>query len=320
MFGLLDVDTWPIWVRFNQNTSIQQEVAEKIGKIYNEAGFDFVYFDGAEDVPPPYWFNVSMSQDKVYNQLDPAPAFSEGALKSHFNWHILTRGNAFDVFKPEVMKEAVVMHPVDEIRFIRQDFTAIDFGWIDYVQPDENTIGLQPDMLEYICSRAAAWDCPVSLEGKLNALREHPRTADNLQVLKRWEDARLSGYLSPEQKMAMRNTAQEHILLVDEKGNPEWHPYRQITDVAGGDPHIRAFIFERAGKNWVVYWHTSGNARLELKTAAGHVHLFKTPGKKLPVERTREGIVVPASDRRYIETDLSRDQVINLFKDATVLH
>ena len=102
-FGILDVDTWPIWVRFDQRTSIQDEMADRIGKIYHEAGFQYCYYDGSEDIPQPYWFNASMAQLKVYNKLNPSPIFSEGALKSHFSWHILTRGNAFDVFAPEVI-------------------------------------------------------------------------------------------------------------------------------------------------------------------------------------------------------------------------
>jgi hypothetical protein len=48
--GLLDVDTWPVFVRFTQNTGIQDEVAERLRAIYEQAGFHFVYYDGAEDV------------------------------------------------------------------------------------------------------------------------------------------------------------------------------------------------------------------------------------------------------------------------------
>ena len=44
---------------FDQRTSIQKEVAARLGEIYSKAGFEFAYFDGAEDVPPPYWFTVS---------------------------------------------------------------------------------------------------------------------------------------------------------------------------------------------------------------------------------------------------------------------
>jgi hypothetical protein len=42
--GLLDVDTWPVFVRFTQNTTIQDEVAERLKSIYEQAGFQFVYY------------------------------------------------------------------------------------------------------------------------------------------------------------------------------------------------------------------------------------------------------------------------------------
>ena len=45
--GLLDVDTWPIFVRFTQDTSIQEEVADRLKDIYQQAGFQFVYYESA---------------------------------------------------------------------------------------------------------------------------------------------------------------------------------------------------------------------------------------------------------------------------------
>ena len=39
---LLDVDDWPLFVRIDQNTGIQREIAERLGRIYAEAGFRFV--------------------------------------------------------------------------------------------------------------------------------------------------------------------------------------------------------------------------------------------------------------------------------------
>ncbi len=40
--GLLDVDTWPIFVRLTQDTDIQEEVAKRLATIYRDAGFKFV--------------------------------------------------------------------------------------------------------------------------------------------------------------------------------------------------------------------------------------------------------------------------------------
>ncbi|MEL7588255.1 MAG: hypothetical protein AAGU19_16215 [Prolixibacteraceae bacterium] len=318
-FGLLDIDTWTIWVRFDQRTGIQQEMAERIGKIYNEAGFSFAYFDGAEDIPQPYWHNTSLAQQKVYNCLQPAPVFSEGALKSHFSWHLLSRGNAFDVFKPEVIREATVKHPLNEAPFIARDFTQINFGWIDYVAPGEKTTGMQPDMYEYVCSKAASWNCPVSLEANLDKFAAHPRTADNLEVFRRWEEARLNNFFSDAQKDAMKDPAAEHTLLIDENGKFELQACRQIDGAAQGNAQIRAFVFSRAGKVWLVYWHASGKGQLHLAARSGKVKLWRSPGLELPVKAEKGTVIVPAEGRLYLELDMTEEEAVSLMKTARAI-
>jgi len=318
--GLLDVDTWPIFVRFTQNTSIQAEVAKRLQAIYEQAGFKFVYFDGAEDVPIPYWYTVSRAQWIVYEGLQPKPLFAEGACKSHFSWHILTRGNAFDVFKPEVMKAATRTYPAAEIPRAAKDFTSINFGWIGYWAPSKETIGTQPDMLEYVTSRAAAWDCPIAMLGDLSAMEAHPRTADNLEVIRRWESVRSREWLTSGQKMSLRNLEQEHTLLVDEAGEFVLLPWDQIENVAGEKDKGRAFIFERQGNVWVAFWHTSGEGLLEIPLATKQMTLMKELGKPLAVKGTSKKVPLPLGDKRYLEFHkLSRQEVIAAFQNAKIL-
>jgi len=320
LVGLLDVDTWPAFVRFTQDTNIQEEVAERLRRIYAEAGFKFVYFDGAEDVPPPYWYTVSRAQWIVHKDLDPQPLFAEGACKSHFSWHILTRGNAFDTFKPEVMKQGVQVHPADEIQRVTKDFTSINFGWIGYWTPGSETIGTQPDMLEYVTSRAAAWDCPVSFTGPLPELQAHPRTPDNLEVMRRWEDVRARAWLTPQQKLALRNLKQEHLLLVNERGEFELAPYEQIEKVAGAEKPGRAFIFERQGNIWVVYWHTCGEGMMEIPIAAKRLKLMRELGKPLAVNGDGKSARLPLGERRFLQcAGMTRREVIAAFRDGKLV-
>lgn len=318
--GLLDVDTWPVFVRFTQNTSIQEEVAGRLKTIYEQAGFQFVYYDGAEDVPPPYWYTVSRAQWIVGRRLQQ-PLFAEGACKSHFSWHILTRGNAFDVFKPEVIKAATRAYPAAEVARAARDFTAINFGWIGYWAPDRDTIGTQPDMLEYVTSRAAAWDCPIALNSNLEAMDAHPRTRDNLEVIRRWEEVRVSKWLTPEQKEALRNLEQEHTLLMNEHGEFELVPCIQIEDVAGAAAPGRAFLFEYRGRPWVAYWHTSGQGFLEISLPATQVKLMNDIGRPpLTFHRAGARLRIPIGEKRYLRCDsLTRQEVVAAFQSATLL-
>jgi hypothetical protein len=315
LIGLLDVDTWPIFVRFDQSTDIQEEVAERLAGIIEEAGFRFLYYDGAEDVPPPYWYNVSKAQLAVHNALKEKPVFSEGALKSHFSWHILTRGNAFDVFPPEHIKEATRKHPLAEIELVSNDFTSIDFGWIGYTPPGEETIGIQPDMIEFVTSRAAGWDSIVSLLGDLDHFRAHPRTADNLEVIRRWEEVRQTDFLTDEQKVSLRSHEQEHLLLINENGDFELVKYRQI---ANDNPDLRVFTFSRNNKTWAVYWHCNGEGNLVLPVSADQLKLYEKLGNEIPVDGNQNECSVPLGNRRYIAFSLSTDEVIELFEKAKV--
>jgi hypothetical protein len=321
LFGLLDVSEFGATsVYIDQNSDLQEEIAAKLGDIY-AAGFQFVYFDGSEGVNPPFWHTVSAAQWKVWSRLKPAPLFAEGAAKTHFSWHMLSRGNAFDIFRPEVLKESIRKFPADEAPKMRDNFTQINFGWLGYWTPDKNTVGTQPDMLEYVTSRAAAWDCPVSLHANLRQFAAHARTPDNLEVLRRWEEVRARRWLTPQQKQMLKNLRQEHILLVNEKKEFELVPCDQVPDVAGGSRDIRAFTFTRNKEAYAVYWHISGNAELELPLTAKDITLMENLGEGIPVQPgPRENTVLaPTGNRRYIKSGrLTKEALVAAFKNARI--
>jgi hypothetical protein len=324
MFGILDVSEFGATsVYIDQNSDLQEEIAQKLADIYS-AGFQFVYFDGSEGVNPPFWFNVSAAQWKVYSQLKPEPLFAEGAAKTHFSWHMLSRGNAFDVFRPEVLKEEIRKHPANEAPRMENNLTRINFGWLGYWTPDKNSVGTQPDMLEYVTSRAAAWDCPVSIHADLKRFAEHARTPDNLEVLRRWEDVRAKHWLTDTQKQLLRNLTQEHILLLNENNEYELLPYDQIPEIAGGSREIRAFIFRRDNSLYVVYWHISGNAKISLPVNPKDITLMEKPGKVIQTassDQSGNNTILPAGDRRYIMTGkLTRNELITAFKNARIIN
>ncbi len=241
-----DMDDWPRFVRIDQNTSLQGEIAERLGEIYRECGFRFLYFDGAEDVPNPYWYNVTRSQLAVYNEMDPAPIFSEGAQKSHYGWHILSRGNAFDLFRPEKLRAAMKKYTLRCAEQISKDFTSVDFGWMDYLAPDSTTVGMQPDHFSYVFSKALAWDAPVSVMGKLDEIGKSARSEDNFAVMKAWEELKNSGTLSQKDKDMLKDPSREWFLW-----EGKLYEWKMITPE--GSP-VRAFSFSMDGKPAICYW------------------------------------------------------------------
>jgi len=326
--GLLDIygggppsDTF---VRFNQSTNIQAEVAKRIKEFYERAGFEFLYFDGAEQVSAPFWYTIPKAQQVIYDSLKTKPLYAEGSCKAHFSWHFLTRGNAFDTAKPEQMKAATRAYPAAEVRRIVKDFTPINFGWIGYWAPGKETMGTQPDMLEYVTSRAAAWGCPISLsDGSsdlLTALQTHPRTTDNLEVIRRWEEVREKSWLTGEQKISLRDLDQEHTLLINEVGQFELVPWEEIKDAAMGSPSLRAFLFERSGKVWVAYWHPSGQGSLRISAGPGGMTVMRQIGNPLSQHAPATEATVPLGEVRYLYfTGVNLNETRNLVHEAKAL-
>ncbi|NLM78555.1 MAG: hypothetical protein GX173_10790 [Ruminococcaceae bacterium] len=313
--GILDVSEFGGTSAYlDQYSSLQDEVADKIADAFN-TGFRFVYFDGSEGTNPPFEYHVPNAQYRVLKKLNPAPLFTEGAAKAHFSWHFLSGGNAFDIFDPEVFKEKIREYPAEEAPRMQHDFTRLNFGWWGFW-----ALRTQPDMYEYGTSRAAAWDCPVTIMEKMDAFKTHPRTDDILEVMRRWEDVRAKNWLTAEQKKELQNLEQEHILLINEEKQYELVAYDQITEAANASKDMLAFILERNNERYVVYWHTTGNGTLDLPLNPQDVTLEKElGGEPVPFAAGNGSISIPVADRCYLKSSLTRQQLIDAFKKA-VLH
>lgn len=90
-----------------------------------------------EDVPPPYWYNVPRAQKRVWDHIRTKPRGAESALKSHFGWHMLSRGNAFDSFYPERTRQSLDKYILPAARLAADDFSTVDFGWLRLFLPGE---------------------------------------------------------------------------------------------------------------------------------------------------------------------------------------
>ena len=297
--GILDVcECTATSCCIDQKTSLQDEIADKI-EVY-DCGMEFLYFDGSEDVDVPCNVNISLSQYKVARKCGKMPLFTEGCAKTHFGWHLQSGANAFDVFPPEVFKRKIIEYPYPAAQRLAKDFTRVDFGWWKIYPTTKDSIGTQPDMWEYGTSKAAAFDCPSTMQMLLAHMRANGRMDDLLETVRRWEYVREKRWLTPEQKRMLKDPDREFHLYMDANGKYELVEWRQL-DVAGGrQTRIRAFLFERNGKRVVAYWHVHDRARLVFAQPLDGVSSLDAAGVK------------------YWETTLPSASVRAAFSNATI--
>lgn len=317
--GLLDVSEFGASSCYlDQETSLQDEIADKLAEAYS-AGFRFCYFDGSEGAIAPFEYHIPMAQYRVWHKLTPSPLYTEGAAKAHFSWHHLSGGNAFDVFPPAVFKEMIRRYPDEEAPRMREDFTRLNFGWWGFWLPEgRDDGGTQADLIEYGTCRAAAWDCPVTIQTNLSAFRRHPRMGDILEVFRRWEDVRARGLLTEEDKEEIRRSVGEFILLLPSNGEYELTPYRQIRT---GDPRVRAYFFERRGASCVVFWHTEGEGTLRLPL--GHPITLTREIDREPlrfdVDSGNGDLLLPIGSRAYLGTAADEETVRKAFAACALI-
>lgn len=309
----------------DQNSDIQDEIAAKIAKLYS-CGFEYIYLDGSEGTHVPFNFHIANAQYRVWKQLQPEPLMAEGAAKTHFGWHMLSGANAFDCFSPEQFKDMLIKHPLSQAPITWQEMTRCNFGWWGYVPPrapsadgkNPGTVGTQSDMWEFGQSTSIAWRCPMTIQMSLYNLKKHPRTADILETMRRWEEYREKDLMTEaERKEIISDYRQEHHLLKLADGTYKVVRYAQIP-VSGGKSSVRAFLFERDGSRWVVYWDGKGESRLSLPIAGDKAELFdEFAGNTVAFEKGASSLVIPAGNRRYLKTPLSSDEIKAAFAAAS---
>lgn len=279
----------------DQNSSLQDEIAEKIAEIYNQ-GFQFIYYDGSEGVNAPYEYQIPKAQYRVYEKLNEPPLYCEAAAKGHFSWHILSGGNAFDIFPTERFKAMINKYPLSEAPVMQMDFTRLNFGWWGYFQDS------RPDVFEYGTSHAAGWDCPVTIQASLDTIRKNPRSRDNLEVLRRWEDVRRRRLLTDEQKRIIREPDREFTLLMRADGEYE---LTECFPVKGPSEDITIYRFIKNGKCCAMLCHNTGEARIFLPLK-GQLFMF-ADGREAEVCEEIGGISFTLSDRCILEAELSSE-------------
>ena len=288
----------------DQRTDLPDEVADKIAAVYNQ-GFRFIYFDGSEGTNAPFENFIPLAQWRVYKKCNPAPLFCEGAAKGHFSWHMLSGGNAFDIFPTDIFKPMIDRYPLHEAPLMQQDRTRLNFGWWEFYDDT------QVDTLAYGTSRAAGFDCPATLRGNLERFRKHPRMDDIAQMLSCWEEVRTKKLLTAEQKKALQQAQSEHILLKNGKGEYELLACKRLQTK---DKKISVFRFERNGKQCAVVWHNTGSGKLFLPVSPDQLRYADTPdGESHSLPDCKGGVNLPIEGRRFLTTELTKEELKKLF-------
>ena len=181
------------------NTDLLPEIADRIATIVNECGVDMIYFDGGEamNIVGRPWHDAHWIHREVAERLDREVLITGSGGGAGFGWHVKMRGVSNDGVNVAT-KRYLDEHKVPQrIAIYHRNLTAAEMGWLNLRAYDRSYPATQPDEWEYFCSKALAYDSPVSLHMHTQFFDNNGRAGECLDIIRRYEEAKATGGFSP---------------------------------------------------------------------------------------------------------------------------
>lgn len=291
----------------DQNTTLLDEHAGQLAATYNGAGFDWIYFDGAEDVPPPRWMNYSRGKLAVLNKLHRPPVTVESAAHGPFCWHLDTRTGQRDYYwiSPSP-KDEVDDAALNSVARARRSYMVPDLGWfpISGASGGRGGRGFTPlDDIEYVFGKAAATDSIVSVLCTVDGLLAHPHLDAALDIIGRYERMRLERRVDERTRELLLRQHRDSMMVVDDDGEKVVNA-REMPFVGHDGRAVRCMITDRLGDVvWCSLFNVTEPVILEYSLDPRRVEFFDHRRQPLKVEVLPGArLRVPVTDRVLMRT------------------
>lgn len=301
----------------DQESPLFQETTSRLAEIFNACDFDMVYFDGSEDVDRRRFdYYAAHAHATAMSKFTKRPLIHMGGGFHHGVWHSFTRSATVDQYPGTYLAYLHAGGTIDRWptckdhidRSVRSviacagEMTPGELGWFGIGPRSGRYDGLQYDEIEYLMCKSLAHDAPISLQTSFARLDAHPLTPDLLEIVRRYEQLRLSGTVPADVRSPLAEAGQDFLLLPDCLQQPESPP--ALVAVApcqsvAGSSEVRSFLGAWNGGTVASLWHFVGQDG-KLFLPAVSVAVYDLRGNPVPVERAGEQLAVPVDHRRLL--------------------
>ncbi len=181
---------------FDMDTTLLDEVSTNFARVANACDIDMLYFDGSERLQGDHWYYNARLHKAYYDKLKNKDTLLQASSFSHYSWHILARSASADGHGD--LKGYLDERSPWFVSFGRSGMP-LDIGW--YYGYDPNATA---DMFEYVLGATLGYDASMSFQVSVGAAQQHPFTGDILDMIRRYEQLRLSGRVDAAMKERLR--------------------------------------------------------------------------------------------------------------------
>lgn len=232
--GLLNL--WGFFL-VDPDSTLADELTTNFARVFNEADFDFVYFDASDGIFEPYlerWYYLNKMHQGYYRKFKRDVLYqTSNGTGTDLTWHLVPRSASAD-------GHGDIKGYLDDrwpgILNMGNNFTKADIGWYYWFRD------VRPDQIEYVCAKAAGVQGSISLETSREALERLAQSRQMMDMISRWERARAAKAFSEPVRAKLREVKRDFKLFSD--GRRGWQLYRaeyeepRIVDVLDGQANI----------------------------------------------------------------------------------
>lgn len=223
----------------DERTTLVDEVAEAIARVYNECEFDQIYMDGAEGMGSLH--AIQTMRDAIYTRLQ-RPAIVEASCWDPWSWYYHSRIGAWDHPKWG-LKEFTDSHCADIADYRQGALLQAQLGWWVVLGPSSISRAETPDEMEYFCCKTLGFDAPSSMQG-IGSLTApaNARMQEYLTMAGWYERLRLANYFSESVREQLRQPGQDFHLVQSDDGQWQLLPTAYLEHkITGLDNGTRAW-------------------------------------------------------------------------------
>jgi hypothetical protein len=206
----------------DENSTLVDELAEAIARVFNACGFDMIYMDGAEGMSGG-WYGVARMREALFRKLK-GRVLVEASEWGYHSWPFHSRLGAYD-YPNWGLKRFTDMHCRATEDYRRATLLPAQLGWWAILGPSRDHPAEFPDEIEYLCCKSLALDAPMSFQG-ITPGEQPPnaRQEEYLAMIGRYERLRLSNYFSSEVRQRLRAEKEDFQLAQAADGEWEFIP------------------------------------------------------------------------------------------------
>ncbi len=233
---------------FLTDPDLSKEMATNISKLYNFCGLRQISFDGLEGMYSSGLgdYGEALFAQTWYDNLTPDIQnhfIADASTTTHFFWHLYSRMNWGEPWYAD-FRESQTFYRIKNQEYFRRNLMPSMLGWFSLFK---NT---SLEDIEWMLARSAAFDAGYAFVCGRESIEKNGNSKEIFHYMKIWENARMSGAFSQQQKIQMQNINNEFHL--SETAINKWNLNRVYSykhehlkkEKQPGEPKFSSFTLE----------------------------------------------------------------------------